>query len=268
MTEETQTQDNSSETTQESPAVESNLEATIQTSSENVPPESETPVESTPSLFEETQAAMEAENRPEWLPEKFKTGEDLSKSYSELEKKLGAHAGAPEEYEMQLEEGLKDYAINSDDPFATDFAKVLKENGVNQKTYNEIVNLYFAKSKADEESIHDAQEQQFREDCKELGEDRVKEIKESIKWSKGMLSEESFELLSEIGDKDITVGKLIKEFHDSYQNKNYVQLPETDAESLNNEDLKVRAQEMMNDPKYSNDPVWRRKTDDLYRRLM
>jgi len=32
----------------------------------------------------------EAPPRPEWLPEKFKTPEDLAKSYSELQSKLGA----------------------------------------------------------------------------------------------------------------------------------------------------------------------------------
>ena len=29
------------------------------------------------------------EERPEWLPEKYKTGEDLAKAYKELESKLG-----------------------------------------------------------------------------------------------------------------------------------------------------------------------------------
>lgn len=35
--------------------------------------------------------------RPTWLPEKFKTGEDLAKSYSELEKKFGS---VPDEYDI------------------------------------------------------------------------------------------------------------------------------------------------------------------------
>ena len=34
-------------------------------------------------------AEKAAENRPAWLPEKFKTPEDMAKSYVELEKKLG-----------------------------------------------------------------------------------------------------------------------------------------------------------------------------------
>ena len=32
---------------------------------------------------------VKTEDRPEWLPEKYKTGEDLAKAYKELESKLG-----------------------------------------------------------------------------------------------------------------------------------------------------------------------------------
>jgi len=46
------------------------------------------------AVIGETPAAPE---RPAWLPEKFKTPEDLSKSYSELEKKFGT---VPEEYDI------------------------------------------------------------------------------------------------------------------------------------------------------------------------
>jgi len=38
-----------------------------------------------------------AEDRPEWLPEKFKSAEDLARAYSELEKKLGTRTPAQEE---------------------------------------------------------------------------------------------------------------------------------------------------------------------------
>ncbi|CAB4124716.1 capsid assembly protein [uncultured Caudovirales phage] len=38
-----------------------------------------------------------ADDRPEWLPEKFKSTEDLAKAYSELEKKLGSKASTTTE---------------------------------------------------------------------------------------------------------------------------------------------------------------------------
>ena len=35
------------------------------------------------------QAAAEADTRPEWLPEKFKSPDELAKAYAELERKQG-----------------------------------------------------------------------------------------------------------------------------------------------------------------------------------
>ena len=166
------------------------------------------------------------EERPEWLPKKFNSAEDLSKSYQELEKKLGAHQGSPEEYVGTVTEGLEGYSIPSDDPFALDFAKVLKDNGVNQKTYDDISNLYFNKMKAEEEGIAIAQEHQFEQDCREIGEEKISEIKESIKWAKDILPQETFEMLRMVGDKDMTVGLMINEFHQAYTSKNYNVLPD------------------------------------------
>jgi len=62
---------------------------------QEIDPESEEAVESVP----EEQAQETQEDRPEWLPEKFKNAEDMANAYSELEKKMGAGA------EEQQEEG-------------------------------------------------------------------------------------------------------------------------------------------------------------------
>ena len=50
---------------------------------QEIDPESEESVEAVPE--EQTE-----DNRPEWLPEKFKSPEDMASAYSELEKKMGA----------------------------------------------------------------------------------------------------------------------------------------------------------------------------------
>ena len=48
-------------------------------------------------------------NRPEWLPEKFKSAEDMAQAYSELEKKMGAGANVDDDAgeEDNNEEGEK-----------------------------------------------------------------------------------------------------------------------------------------------------------------
>ena len=39
---------------------------------------------------EDVEKVEQTSEKPEWLPEKYKTGEDLAKAYKELESKLGA----------------------------------------------------------------------------------------------------------------------------------------------------------------------------------
>ena len=62
---------------------------------QEIDPETEEAVDAIPE--EQTQ-----EDRPEWLPEKFKSPEDMANAYSELEKKMGAGA---KEQEQEQEEG-------------------------------------------------------------------------------------------------------------------------------------------------------------------
>ena len=59
---------------------------------QEIDPESEEAVEALPE---------EQTDRPEWLPEKFKSAEDMANAYSELEKKMGAN---DEQEEVQQEE--------------------------------------------------------------------------------------------------------------------------------------------------------------------
>lgn len=63
------------------------------------------------------------DQRPEWLPEKFKTPEDMAKAYAELEKKQGQPA------EAKKEEGQTESSETLEIPENADAA--LKEKGVN-----------------------------------------------------------------------------------------------------------------------------------------
>lgn len=55
------------------------------------------------------------ESRPEWLPEKFKSPEDMAKAYSELEKKLGSKPAEEENSEDSTEENNSEEAETSED---------------------------------------------------------------------------------------------------------------------------------------------------------
>jgi len=73
---------------------------------QEIDPESEEAVDAVSE--EQTQ-----EDRPEWLPEKFKSPEDMANAYSELEKKMGA--GAKEDQQEQEEGETTDEEEQPDD---------------------------------------------------------------------------------------------------------------------------------------------------------
>lgn len=73
-----------------------------------------------PTLEEEAakyDSPAPAEERPEWLPEKFKSPADLAKAYGELEKKLGSKATIPtpeEEPEAKAEDNSSEEGTETD----------------------------------------------------------------------------------------------------------------------------------------------------------
>lgn len=100
-----------------------------------------------------------ASERPEWLPEKYKTGEDLAKAYKELESKLG---GKDEEIREALLEEIKteafadrpetagDYQLPDivDDDLAVDnellqwWSEHSFENGYGQEEFQKGIEMY------------------------------------------------------------------------------------------------------------------------------
>jgi len=64
------------------------------------------PVDETVETPEEQQA--EPQERPEWLPEKFKSAEDMAQAYAELEKRMGQGTKEVEETEQPEEEQSDD----------------------------------------------------------------------------------------------------------------------------------------------------------------
>ena len=73
-----------------------------------------------PSL-EEQAAEMDAglepqgdEDRPEWLPEKFNSAEDMAKAYSELENRMGSGEEYEESGEENVREELEDAGVDYD----------------------------------------------------------------------------------------------------------------------------------------------------------
>ena len=116
-----------------------------------------------PTEAVQTETAVE---RPEWLPEKFSSAEDLANAYSSLESKLGqkeedyrtafmeeiekeAYANRPETVgDYQLPEGI-DESLAGDNELLQWWANHAFENGFNQEEFSEGINMYLGAINAD-----------------------------------------------------------------------------------------------------------------------
>jgi len=92
----------------------------------------------------EEELPQEQSDRPEWLPEKFKTPEDMSKAYTELEKKMGAGAkedeAEVEQSETEAEDNEEQSEENTSEAYqaVAEASKEFFENDgqLSEETYN------------------------------------------------------------------------------------------------------------------------------------
>jgi hypothetical protein len=114
---------------------------------QEIDPESEEAVDA----ISEEQTQETQEDRPEWLPEKFKSPEDMATAYSELEKKLGA--GANEQEQEQSDEQQEDDTTedtNTNDVIVEASKEFFENDGViSEETYKNLAEIGLPKELVD-----------------------------------------------------------------------------------------------------------------------
>ena len=105
------------------------------------------PTEEKPAEAVEQQAEelpQEQSDRPEWLPEKFKSAEDMAQAYAELEKKLGQAPKEDTEESEQVEEKAEDKEEQSEEDTSEAYKAVAEaskeffenDGQLSEETYN------------------------------------------------------------------------------------------------------------------------------------
>lgn len=198
-------------------------------------------------------------DRPEWLPEKFKSPEDMASSYSELESKLGQGETALREKivaELETEAYANrpatagDYAIPEtiDEDLATDnalfqwWANHAHENGYSQEEFEDGISQYAAALEAMQPDL-DAEKAA-------LGDNADARIEAVDLWSKKFFPEEYNDVLIGIGQTAKGIEAL--EYIMSNMQQQSVSPDGQSASRISEDDLKS----MMQDPRYWN-PVKR-----------
>lgn len=139
---------------------------------------------------------------PEWLKaDKYKTVADQAKAYTDLEKKLGAFTGAPEEYEtpkaedfassIELPEGV-DFNIDPEDPLLQTFIPMAKEMGVSQEGFNKLVGMYIQQQANDYASTMTS----MAEEKERLGANAEERLGNIDRWAKANMDDELYQKLA------------------------------------------------------------------------
>jgi hypothetical protein len=105
---------------------------------------------------------------PEWLKgDKYKTVEAQAKAYGELEGKFGSFTGAPEEYDVNISDELKEkgFNVDADDPVIQEFSKWAKESNLSQEGYNGLIELKGMLDAAESQAAED----HMADELKQLG---------------------------------------------------------------------------------------------------
>lgn len=152
----------------------------------------------------ETKTDGDQTERPEWLPEKFKTPEDLAKSFTELEGKLREKGKlAPESYTMP-DDMLETVDTEAEDYAA--FTDIAKEVGLTNDGFNKLVNFAI-------EAGLILPKNAFEKEMKALGEEGEKIVGSVTAFMSQNLSESEQQVLKTMaytGDQLKVLNKIIR----------------------------------------------------------
>ena len=207
-----------------------------------------------------------SEQKPEWLPEKFKSAEELAKAYSELEKKFSSNTK-----ETKEEPKNKSEEVNSDNFSLEKYNNEYAEQGVlSDKSYKELSKLGLDKDIVDgyiegQKAIADNYQSEI---YKEVGSQQ--QYQELVNWASQNLTEQEVSSFNDIvSNSSVDAMKLavrglmatagMKKSSQQQQN-----LFEGDSDEFVSDGFQSLAQltTAMNDPRYDKDPAYRKEVED------
>jgi hypothetical protein len=140
-----------------------------------------------PVVDEAMEAAKAETERPSWLPEKFKSPEDLAKSYTELESKMRTPEQEAETPELAVIMQQAREMYDSDGQIDEKTLEKLEAAGLNKETVNTFIEGVQALSAREMGEIYNAAG----------GEDQYKS---AVEWASENFSDEEIDAFNEIVD--------------------------------------------------------------------
>ena len=216
----------------------------------------------------------EAPERPEWLPEKFKTPEDLAKSYNELQSKLGgkdedmrnaimeeiqreAFADRPDTAgDYQMPDSI-DQEAGVDNELLQWWANHSFENGFSQEEFEQGIEMYAKALEATQPNLE--------EEAKKLGDNANARIEAASAFANKFFPEEALPAIERMCETHEGIIAL-EAIQEAMKDGNFAQ--DTNSASASSES---QLREMMNDPRYYDsarrDPHFVKQVEDGFKQL-
>jgi hypothetical protein len=206
------------------------------------------------------------EQKPEWLPEKFKSAEELAKAYSELEKKFSSNTKEAKEQPKNKSEEVKS------DNFSLDKYndEYVEQGALSDKSYQELSKLGLTKDIVDgyiegQKSIAQSYQTQI---YNEVG--SQEKYQELVSWASQNLSEQEVSSFNDIvsnGSVDamkLAVRGLMATAGMKQSAPRQQDLFQGDSDFISVDAFQSIAQvtQAMNDPRYEKDPAYRKEVTD------
>lgn len=181
-------------------------------------------------------------NRPDWLPDKFKSAADLARSYSELERKFGTPA---QDYDFSKSKFMDpDYA-----PFQ-ELRQAAKDKRVPVEFLDKMVESL--------DKYVDEFSTDYEAELKKLGDNAKDRVTVLDNWAKANLSKDSYEALTS-NLKSADAIKALEELRGKMMNSNPMVPPGNESASHNAASLDDIKKELeLNLEKYKTDQAYRK----------
>lgn len=221
------------------------------------------------SHTESSEVKADIAERPEYIPEKFwdtKTGklreEETFKSYSELQKAFSqSKHKVPESYDTEI---LTSKGFDLEDPMVKTYLGWAKENGVNQKGFEDLAGQIIGLSGQTKENF----EFEEKAELEKLGNNAEAIIRSNKQWANGLLAKGQLteEERSEIDVLGFTASgqRAIQKLRAMMGDTRQIPTTETASAQENDQEFEVRMSSLMGDPRYGNDPSFTRNIEREY----
>ena len=203
-----------------------------------------------------------AEERPEWLPEKFESASDLAKAYSELESRMGSNEET-EQGDLEADVDASDReALTMDDirPFSEEFAE---KGALGEESYRKLDDLGFPRELVDNyiQGMSAYSQQQSTQMMAAVGGEES--YNQMTEWASTSLSEteiNAYNAIMDSGDPsqiDIAVRGMHARFKANDTEPSLIQGDTVNVNNGFNSTAEVTA--AINDPRYRKDPAYRKE---------